>query len=90
MHSGRAGRNAVVGRWPRRSGAHRTDGIATVNHTNAVRHFERAVSEASRYLEGTLPNGMAFADNGDFLIANFGTDCLEIMSRDGPISRPRR
>ena len=26
---------------------------------------------------------MAFADNGDFLIANFGTDCLEIMSRDG-------
>ena len=46
-------------------------------------HFEGAASEASRYLEGTLPNGMAFADNGDFLIANFGTDCLEIMSRDG-------
>src|SRR5262245_24414543 len=36
-------------------------------------HFEGAVNEASRYLEGTLPNGMAFADNGDFLIANFGT-----------------
>jgi gluconolactonase len=46
-------------------------------------HFEKAGSEASRYLEGTLPNGMAFAANGDFLIANFGTDCLEIMSRDG-------
>ena len=46
-------------------------------------HFEGAISDASRYLEGTLPNGMAFADNGDFLIANFGTDCLEIMSRDG-------
>src|SRR6187200_1341462 len=46
-------------------------------------HFEGAVNEASRYLEGTLPNGMAFAENGDFLIANFGTDCLEIMSRDG-------
>jgi sugar lactone lactonase YvrE len=46
-------------------------------------HFEGAANEASRYLEGTLPNGMAFADNGDFLIANFGTDCLEIMSRDG-------
>jgi gluconolactonase len=26
---------------------------------------------------------MAFARNGDFLIANFGTDCLEVMSRDG-------
>lgn len=25
----------------------------------------------------------AFAKNGDFLISNFGTDCLEIMSRDG-------
>jgi gluconolactonase len=45
--------------------------------------FSDAGSEASRYLEGTLPNGLAFAKNGDFLISNFGTDCLEIMSRDG-------
>ena len=45
--------------------------------------FEGANSEASRYLEGTLPNGLAFARNGDFLISNFGTDCLEVMSRDG-------
>jgi len=45
--------------------------------------FEGARSEASRYLEGTLPNGLAFARNGDILISNFGTDCLEIMSRDG-------
>lgn len=46
-------------------------------------HFAAADNEATRYLHGTLPNGMAFARNGDFLIANFGTDCLEIMSRDG-------
>jgi gluconolactonase len=46
-------------------------------------HFRQAGSEASRYLEGTLPNGLAFARNGDLLISNFGTDCLEIMSRDG-------
>src|SRR5688500_5516223 len=46
-------------------------------------HFEHAGSEATRYLHGTLPNGLAFARNGDFLISNFGTDCLEIMSRDG-------
>lgn len=45
--------------------------------------FGEAGSEASRYLEGTLPNGLAFARNGDFLISNFGTDCLEVMSRDG-------
>lgn len=46
-------------------------------------HFAGADSEATRYLHGTLPNGLAFAGNGDFLIANFGTDCLEVMSRDG-------
>ncbi len=34
-------------------------------------------------VEGTLPNGLAFARNGDILIANFGTDALEIMTRDG-------
>jgi gluconolactonase len=45
--------------------------------------FQQAGSESARYLEGTLPNGLAFARNGDFLISNFGTDCLEVMSRDG-------
>ena len=46
-------------------------------------HFAHAGTEATRYLQGTLPNGLAFARNGDFLISNFGTDCLELMSRDG-------
>ncbi len=46
-------------------------------------HFQAVTSEASRYLEGTLPNGLAFARNGDILISNFGTDCLELMTRDG-------
>jgi gluconolactonase len=46
-------------------------------------HFQGVTSEASRYLEGTLPNGLAFARNGDILISNFGTDCLERMTRDG-------
>jgi gluconolactonase len=45
--------------------------------------FREVGSEAARYLEGTLPNGLAFARNGDLLISNFGTDCLEVMSRDG-------
>jgi sugar lactone lactonase YvrE len=46
-------------------------------------HFDGAGDEATRYLHGTLPNGLAFARNGDLLISNFGTDCLEVMSRDG-------
>jgi len=49
-------------------------------------HFQNAGFEAVRYLEGTLPNGLAFARSGDFLISNFGTDCLERMTKDG-ISR---
>ncbi len=36
-----------------------------------------------KYTTGTLPNGLAFAANGDILISNFGTDCLEVMTRDG-------
>jgi gluconolactonase len=31
----------------------------------------------------TLPNGLAINRDGDFLIANFGTDAIELMQRDG-------
>jgi sugar lactone lactonase YvrE len=50
-----------------------------------ARFTERGASSgAARYIfEGTLPNGLAFARNGDFLIANFGTDALERMNRQG-------
>lgn len=37
----------------------------------------------SKFTQGTLPNGLAFAANGDVLISNFGTDRLEVMTRDG-------
>ena len=59
------------------------DGRQTLITQKQSGHFQAAGSEASRYLEGTLPNGLAFAPNGDILISNFGTDCLELMSRDG-------
>jgi len=36
-----------------------------------------------KFTTGTLPNGLAFAANGDILISNFGTDRLEVMTRDG-------
>lgn len=45
--------------------------------------FIQASDDASRFTEGTLPNGLAFAENGDILISNFGTDVLELMTRDG-------
>jgi gluconolactonase len=60
-----------------------SDGTQEIVTQSYARAFTQAVDEASRFTEGTLPNGLAFAENGDILISNFGTDCLEIMSRDG-------
>ena len=45
--------------------------------TDAAQDFE------ARLTQGTLPNGLAFAANGDILISNFGTDLLEVMTREG-------
>jgi gluconolactonase len=59
------------------------DGTHQIISQRISSHFSGVESEASRYLEGTLPNGLAFAENGDILIANFGTDRLEVMTRDG-------
>jgi sugar lactone lactonase YvrE len=43
----------------------------------------------TRYVQGqgSLPNGMAFLANGDFLIANWGTDAIETMTRQGQVRR---
>jgi gluconolactonase len=43
----------------------------------------------TRYVQsqGSLPNGMAFLPNGDFIIANWGTDSVEVMSREGQVRR---
>jgi gluconolactonase len=61
----------------------RHDGTQEIVTQKISGHFATADSEASRYLTGTLPNGLAFAENGDILISNFGTDRLEIMTRSG-------
>lgn len=45
--------------------------------------FDLSAATERSLLTGTLPNGLAFARNGDILIANFGTDRLERMTRDG-------
>ena len=59
------------------------DGTQTIITQRRSTHFGKSANEAAQYLSGTLPNGLAFASNGDILISNFGTDCLEVMSRDG-------
>jgi sugar lactone lactonase YvrE len=50
--------------------------------------FAQAAADKSedfeaKFTQGTLPNGLAFARNGDILISNFGTDVLEVMTREG-------
>lgn len=39
----------------------------------------------SRYIQaqGSLPNGLCFTAAGDFIIANWGTNAIETMTRDG-------
>jgi len=46
-------------------------------------HFDLSGDAAQSLLFGTLPNGLAFARNGDIVISNFGTDRLEVMTRTG-------
>jgi len=59
------------------------DGRQTLIAQQAAESFSTAADEETRFVAGTLPNGLAFAANGDILISNFGTDRLEIMTRDG-------
>ena len=57
-----------------------TQQLIAQSHANA---FASATDEATRFTQGTLPNGLAFARDGSIYISNFGTDCLELMKRDG-------
>ncbi|MBW7850915.1 MAG: SMP-30/gluconolactonase/LRE family protein [Rhodospirillales bacterium] len=59
------------------------DGRQQVIAQSYARSFATAADDATRFTQGTLPNGLAFAADGSLLIANFGTDCLESMRRDG-------
>ncbi len=59
------------------------DGSQKIVTQSFDKSFASAADDAGRFTEGTLPNGLAFAANGDILISNFGTDVLEVMTRDG-------
>lgn len=58
------------------------DGTQTLIRQQA-QGAERRLDASSLILGGSLPNGIAFDRNGDILIANFGTDAIELMSSDG-------
>jgi gluconolactonase len=59
------------------------DGKQTLISQRPDHHADLATDSMSSLFSGTLPNGLAFARNGDILIANFGNDRLEIMTRRG-------
>ena len=61
----------------------RPDGSQRLITQQAAGDFANATSDLERFTKGTLPNGLAFAKNGDVVISNFGTDRLEVMTRDG-------
>jgi gluconolactonase len=46
------------------------------------------IADNSRYITaaGSLPNGVCFDTNGDFIIANWGTNQIERMTRDGKMT----
>ena len=59
------------------------DGTQRLITQRAETGFAEAADEETRFVTGTLPNGLAFARNGDIIISNFGTDRLELMNRAG-------
>lgn len=61
----------------------RPDGTQTLIAQTPDPHFNVVADARGSLLTGTLPNGLAFARNGDILISNFGTGRLERMTRSG-------
>ncbi|MFT5488324.1 MAG: gluconolactonase [Alphaproteobacteria bacterium] len=60
-----------------------TDGSQEVITQHVSDGFASNEDDTRRFVDGTQPNGLAFDKNGDVLIANFGTDVLERMTRNG-------
>ncbi|MEM3003686.1 MAG: SMP-30/gluconolactonase/LRE family protein [Candidatus Bathyarchaeia archaeon] len=59
------------------------DGTQKIITGKSDSHFAQAADLTTRFTQGTLPNGLAFAKNGDILIADFGEDLLKVMTREG-------
>jgi len=63
----------------------RPDGAQDLVAARPSGHFDTERDMAASLLSGTLPNGLAFTADGDFLIANFGSDAREVMDRGGRV-----
>lgn len=63
------------------------DGSQQLITPSIARPTSASMGFEDRYVQaqGSLPNGLAFAENGDFIIANWGTDAVEIMTRAGRV-----
>jgi sugar lactone lactonase YvrE len=63
------------------------DGSQQLVTPSIARSADETVDFEDRYVQaqGSLPNGLAFAQNGSFIIANWGTNTIEIMTRDGRV-----
>ena len=67
-----------------RGGVMRIDPDGTQTLVAQLDSAAPAAADPERFLlHGTLPNGLAFTRDGDFMIANFGTNAVERMDRHG-------
>ncbi|MBB3178231.1 SMP-30/gluconolactonase/LRE family protein [Variovorax sp. Sphag1AA] len=86
-----AERNGTLWAADARGGAMR---ISTDGQQQLVVPFDAASPDAaidfdSRYVQshGSLPNGMAFLPGGEIVVANWGTDSVDVMTREGQVRR---
>lgn len=57
------------------------DSSFVIPHSSFAKDNQRYIAAV-----GSLPNGICFDTNGDFIIANWGTNQLEKMTRDGKLT----
>ena len=65
----RSGRPMLVAAWF----TFVPDGTQQIVTQSLDTGFAESAEGAERFVKGTLPNGLAFARDGDILISNFGT-----------------
>ena len=59
------------------------DGAQELVTQQATQGVSAIRSAEELMMQGSLPNGLAFDKQGNIIIANFGTDALELMTREG-------
>lgn len=64
------------------------DSSLVIRQSTFVNPHSSFTKDNQRYIAavGSLPNGLCFDTNGDFIIANWGTNHIEKMTRDGKLT----